>query len=364
MSELVTAHWINRLVRRDERPVKIVVLSDSEADGFSAGDSNGVKDFRRTWPYLLADELGKRLGIPVSKWIPCDTPNADHPNYEYRPTEFDTPLDTADRTGDTNGVPGSVWLSNSGPSGQTQSLTWDVGGDTDGSMFWAEVVVRGYPNYGTTDIDITSDAVTTTVTPGGQLERYHLGGSFGVAPLGAEIRVDNSVDGCQIMGIVEHKNDDAVANGLHMYNLAFAGKTAQDYAGWTGIAEGLPELLADVQPDLVIIALGGNDWNDGRTTAELKADLAAIVANVQGRSPDSEFLFIVPRYNDQIGLDPWEYFETAIAEAADAADSLVLTTQWTTPPGADGLFLTDGVHLTLSGARSYSDLLLPALYPR
>ncbi|OZE13391.1 hypothetical protein CH249_01755 [Rhodococcus sp. 05-2255-3B1] len=367
MPELVTPHWVNRLVRRDERAIRLAVLSDSQAEGFAAGYTDGVPDVRKTWPALLAEDFARKAGVRASLWLQADTPNADHWNYNFRPTSFDGTT-TADRTGDTNGVPGSVWLNENNTAGQTKSLTWPLR-DT----YAVDVFLGGYPEYGTGAVTITltlgdNTLVNHTVTPTSHVEVFSYTDAKGIA----SVKVHNAVNGIQVLGVLERQtsSDDVDdRTGIEVYNFGFAGKPAADFAQYTDISLGtvLPELLAAIEPDLVIIALGGNDAEQGRTAAQLEADLVTIATHVNAQTPDSEFLFVAMQY-DYTGATPpitWADYRTAIANAAStAAGSLVVDTQYTTPPGGEGLFVGDGVHFKIAGARSVSDAILPTLWPR
>lgn len=362
MPELVTPHWINRLVRRDERGLTAVIVSDSQADGFSNGDSAGVKDFRDTWPGLLADTFGDRVGVPVGKWIPADTPNAVHANYEFVTTSWDSGATHVDRTGDSNGVPGSVWLNNGSPSSQSKSLTWDL----DDSTVAVDVILGGYPEYGTSDVTITITPVGGTpvdhvVTPDTHVWRWSTANAVGIE----SVMVSDSVAGVQVYGIVEY--EDISKLGFHVYNFGFANKPAADFALYTDATLGteLPTLIAEIAPDVVIIDLAGNDYAQGYTPAQLQASLETIVGNVLVESPLSDVFFLDHDYADQTGaVAPWADYRAAIVAAATATGTFVQTTQYTTPQGSEGLFTSDGVHYTLSGARSVSDAVMPALYPR
>ncbi len=100
---------------------------------------------------------------------------------------------------------------------------------------------------------------------------------------------------------------DRVAAGLHaafgsrivLHNLASAGWTADQ--GLADVAR-----VAEVVPDLVIVAFGMNDAGYA-SAADFSANVAGIVAGVRRQAPDAEFILVSP----MLPNPEWHYPVTA-----------------------------------------------------
>jgi lysophospholipase L1-like esterase len=115
--------------------------------------------------------------------------------------------------------------------------------------------------------------------------------------------------------------------GVRVWNGAKFGTRAGHFAVSGGLAwwtDGLDK----INPDLVILAFGTNEVSQGTTTTQFKADIAAIVTQVNtvmtaASRPAPSYLFVVPHgtgANDAAFLP----YRTAIIEAAFAAGAALV----------------------------------------
>jgi lysophospholipase L1-like esterase len=156
--------------------------------------------------------------------------------------------------------------------------------------------------------------------------------------------------------------------GIQLYNGAQGGRTAGDFA--TNSGEWTPG-LAVIQPHLVFIDLGHNDYNFGVTPAAMVTNLRAVIAAARGAVATNPTI-VMPLY-PETGVPPggapvatYADFLTAW-RSVPATDPGVVLLDMTgrMPPAATnnapGLFAGDLQHPTDRGHAYFADLLTPAI---
>jgi acyl-CoA thioesterase-1 len=95
----------------------------------------------------------------------------------------------------------------------------------------------------------------------------------------------------------------------NVVNASISGETT------SGGAVRTPELLARTQPDVVVVALGGNDGLRGLPTAQMKDNLSRIVERAKARG--ARVLLVGVRVPPNYGAHYVREFEAAFAEVAE-----------------------------------------------
>ncbi len=95
----------------------------------------------------------------------------------------------------------------------------------------------------------------------------------------------------------------------NVVNASISGETTSGGAART------PELLARTRPDIVVVALGGNDGLRGLPTAQMKDNLSRIVASAQARG--ARVLLVGVRVPPNYGAQYVREFEAAFADIAE-----------------------------------------------
>lgn len=95
----------------------------------------------------------------------------------------------------------------------------------------------------------------------------------------------------------------------NVVNASISGETTSGGAART------PELLARTRPDVVVVALGGNDGLRGLPTAQMKDNLSRIVDDAKARG--ARVLLVGVRVPPNYGAHYVREFEAAFAEVAE-----------------------------------------------
>lgn len=122
------------------------------------------------------------------------------------------------------------------------------------------------------------------------------------------------------------------------HNASTSGETTR------GGLSRLPRALDEHEPDLVIIALGGNDGLRGLPPAEIERNLQAMVE--AAREAGAEVLLAGVRIPPNYGATYLERFEQTFADVAEATGSTLLPGILTGIDERPELFMADRIHPT------------------
>lgn len=327
------------LARRYEKPIRLAVFSDSRGEGYTHDLSEGVTSWADTFPIRLAREMRASLGLPTGGrgWIPLTlTGTADE--YRFSVSEFITGgKDLV--IGDT-GVPGSQWM--------TEAKT-----------------IRIPLSPGCTSIDFVSAGAGSGFGPkmtgqsGVVAELGHDGSQAvyldALVNPGEYVDITSGGGGYFALGVIEYCGDETA--GVQVLNFSVSGIDSVDMADHL-TKPAMAGLLDWYGADVSVVALGANDLDHGLATAASVTAMTSILA-ASGGIPVA--VTAIPAGPDG---PPWVALNTAIrgldATIADIAADLPASDS----PDADGLFLTDGTHLTLSGNVAFGDDLRAVLIGR
>lgn len=329
------------LARRYEKPIRLAVFSDSRGEGYTHDLSEGVTSWADTFPIRLAREMRASLGLPTGGrgWIPLTlTGTADE--YRFSVSEFITGGKDLG-IGDT-GVPGSQWM--------TEAKTIRIplsAGCTSVAFVSAPAAGGGY----------------ATKLTGQKADRVREWGQDGTAGVlvdalndpGTYVDVTSGGGGFFALGVIEYCGDETA--GVQVLNFSVSGIDSVDMADHL-TKPAMAGLLDWYGADVSVVALGANDLDHGLATAASVTAMTSILA-ASGGIPVA--VTAIPAGPDG---PPWVALNTAIrgldATIADIAADLPASDS----PDADGLFLTDGTHLTLSGNVAFGDDLRAVLIGR
>jgi lysophospholipase L1-like esterase len=92
-----------------------------------------------------------------------------------------------------------------------------------------------------------------------------------------------------------------------------AGNGSLDSTQWVNyLADYLPGILTDVQPDLVIVALGTNDYRRAVTPAQYITAMSTLVSSTRAVSPNTGFVFLAPADSNATASTPLTAFRDAL----------------------------------------------------
>jgi len=123
----------------------------------------------------------------------------------------------------------------------------------------------------------------------------------------------------------------------------------------------LPALLAEHEPTVVVIELGGNDGLRGQPTAQLKQNLAQMIE----RSEDAgaKVLLLGMRLPPNLGPRYTEAFAAAFDSVAEEKSIAYVPFMLEGVGGVSGMMQQDGIHPTASAQQRLLDNVWPALEP-
>lgn len=164
-----------------------------------------------------------------------------------------------------------------------------------------------------------------------------------------------------------HIWDSAPTYGVYIADASHAGYGAEHYAtpdtSWV-------ESVALLDPDLILIMIGGNDYFGGRTSEQFQGNLQTMCEALAAGCPRSPGIIIVAGATPAVDLDatePWANFTAAMANVAamDPAHRAVLDIGARTHDGTipESLIAVDEVHINNSGGQWLSDILEGAIQP-
>jgi acyl-CoA thioesterase-1 len=138
-------------------------------------------------------------------------------------------------------------------------------------------------------------------------------------------------------------------------NASISGDTS---AG--GLAR-LPTLLAQHQPELVIIELGGNDGLRGQAPAQLQQNLAAMVD--RSRAAGAKVLLLGMQLPPNYGQRYTRAFAAVYANLAAEKQVPLVPFFLEGVGGVAGMIQADGIHPTVSAQQRLLDNVWPQLQP-
>lgn len=369
------ASFRTALSNRDSARVDILKIGDSGVEGFPAST------FDRSEPQQTAARLRSRfptagLGSKGGRGyigVPTQGPNpAIVQPVVYTSGTFN-PASQAGPESFNLGVNRNVWYStNATPDAQKVVLTTRTdatsvrihhargpSGIADGAYYkingGAKVLFTTYDAVGVA-------AVETVVMPAG----------------GGTLEVGCNVNGKFFIftGFEEFSGDEN--KGIVVHNAGHSGYTAARWAAAPTTAAGWRFAMANINPDLLCISLGPNDANTagaGRTAAQFKTDLVALIAAIRGGpAPLPTVPILLEAKYDMAGginfAEGWKKYVDAMKSISgedptvaflDYSDKMYPTT------AADtwDLYHTDKVHGNANG-RAYAEMakiLVNALVP-
>ncbi len=124
--------------------------------------------------------------------------------------------------------------------------------------------------------------------------------------------------------------------GLKVNNASVSGETS------AGGAARLPTLLREVQPDIVVIELGGNDGLRGLSPQAMENNLRRMVklSREAGAAPLLFGMYLPPNYGESYR----RLFGNAFERVADSEEVPLLPFFLDGVGAVDGMMLDDGIH--------------------
>jgi len=298
---------------------RILVISDSLSEGMGE-----VSDIGRTWPQVMARSLRREYGLePLTggSWIPA-------------------------------GLNGSGFTFTAGRAGSGASSATEAIG-IPGSMRGGPITfsVDGYESVLVT-VNATRPGVTFTVRSGSTTTSHTVdragAGQFRVPVTDGTVEVTpGDVDG-QVLGVLAESGEPG--SGTSVYNLSWSGSSTTDWVRWVEKG-GFVDLVRQIDPDLIILSLGGNDyWADG-DTGRFESHLRRIHDGVAAAAPDARWILGTQPVPAKESPGEWRAFQDTTVRYAEELGAPVLDLADDMPTVIeDGLlYSADGTHLTDAG---------------
>ena len=304
---------------------RILVISDSLSEGMGE-----VSDIGRTWPQVMARSLRREYGLdPLTggSWIPA-------------------------------GLNGSGFTFTAGRAGPGASSATDAIG-IPGSMRGGPVAfsVEGFESALVT-VNATRPGVTFTVRRGATTTTHTVdragAGQFRVPVTDATVEVTPGGPDGQVLGVLAESGEPG--SGTSVYNLSWSGSSTTDWLGWIEKG-GFIDLVRQIDPDLVILSLGGNDyWADG-DAAQFEAHLRRIHDSVAAAAPDARWILGTQPVPANESPEAWRAFQGTTVRYAEELGAPVLNLADDMPTvnqdrllySADSTHLTDAGHAWIAG---------------
>ena len=142
------------------------------------------------------------------------------------------------------------------------------------------------------------------------------------------------------------------------YEVINAGLSGDTTAG--GLRR-LDWVLGEGAPDVLVIALGGNDGLRGLPVAQVKENLAAIMDRVRAVNPAVKIMVAGMQMPGSMGRDYAESFAAAFGNVAQAHGAVLLPFLLEGVAGDPGLNQPDWIHPTAEGQRRIAETVWPVL---
>jgi lysophospholipase L1-like esterase len=343
------------LAQRASTPVDILCIGDSITEGANAGSVN------TRWTSAFRDALRTRFPVPGVAggfgYVPA--------RYYYAPTG--AMVSNVSTVSTTNYGLGRRALGLNGAA-STITLTFT------GTAF--DILYRTDPSLGTISYAVDGGAaVNVNTAAAAGVARTQVTG----LTAGAHTVVLARVTGTSYINGFMTYNGDESAGGVRVWEGGHDAYTSADF-----VATGSPAAWVDditfVQPDLVVIELGANDYcgptgtTQPITASAFKTNIQALITNVRAKCTIPPSFVLAALYERNTGglpggSDPWSAYVTAMGEIA-AADALVALFDAGTrlaPPGivaAGGTIHADRIHPTTAGHVLLGDSLASFVAPQ
>lgn len=308
------------------KPVRLVVLSDSLSEGMGQ-----VTALQNTWPHLVGARLRAERGEAAQDggtWLPASV--------NGQMFGFRTGAAGAGAWAATNkvGVPGAM-------AGGT--VTWQTAGfdsavvqvfaERPGELFTAS---SGDQQVGFTSPDaglhsFTVDSLADTLT----------------------VRGDGVVVG--VLGRAGH-------GSVEVYNLSWSGSSTSDWLGWLDRPALLP-LIESIDPDVIVLSLGGNDYWQGGDRDRFAAHLRTVHDRVAAAVPRASWVLGTQPVPDQTPAQDWTSFQQITEDYAERLGAPVIDLVGLMPGAAvePQLYSWDRIHLTDAGHAFIAGIAGPAI---
>lgn len=340
--------WHSALASRRWAPAVIAVLGSSTSEGV------GVSSYGRGYPHLLADNL--RTAYPVPGATGGDN---------YVPawgTMSQWPVQATGRRVRSGG-----WGLKSLTQSAGQNATYTFRGTA------VEVWFAAHPGGGEFAVSIDGIVHATAVgTASASIDRNARWLSPPLSPGSHTITVTCLSGPVSLHGFATSDGDEN--RGIRLYNGGHGGRTSGDFAAG---ADSWAPRLRTIQPHLVILQLGVNDWRSGIPASTMKTNFTTIIAAVRRNSATSPSFVIYgsprvgsgsPAQDFTTYSQAWQevahedtggpggssavaYFDLAARQPAPAVDNTL------------SLYNTDRLHVTDRGAAFTADALATFLTP-
>lgn len=120
-------------------------------------------------------------------------------------------------------------------------------------------------------------------------------------------------------------------------------------------------VLAEGAPEVLVVALGGNDGLRGLPVSQVKANLAAIIARTRAANPAVKIIVAGMQMPDSMGRDYAESFAAVFREVAAAEDVGLVPFLLEGVAGEAPLNQPDRIHPTADGQRRIAENVWPVL---
>lgn len=308
------------------RPLRVVVLSDSLTEGMGQ-----VTALQNTWPHLVGARLRAQRGETASAggtWLPASV------NGQMFGFSTATAMPGSWAATRKVGVPGALAGS---------AVTWATTG-------FDSAVVQVYANRaGELFTASSGDRQIGFTSPDAGLH------SFTVDDVGDDLTVRG--DGV-VVGVLAR----AGTGTLDVYNLSWSGSSTTDWLGWLDRPALLP-LIEAIDPDVVVLSLGGNDFWITGDRDRFAGQLRAIHDKVAAVAPRARWVFGTQPVPDSASEQDWRGFQQITLDYAAelGAPAIDLVNRMPGAAAAPQLYAWDHTHLTDAGHAFIADLAEPAI---
>lgn len=336
-----------RLADRANTPINVVAMGSSSVQGSLA------QPFTQKWVDLFGQMLHASYnptGVPGGRHSLAAENVADNPaNWAFTGTI------------QTNPVRGFGLLSKRLSAGATMTGSFDL---TTG--FTVQYATGSGIGAFTVSID---GAAAVTVTPSTSGSANTHDGSWTTPTVytrGTHTIKITAVGVTEISGVYAHDGDEQF--GVRVWNSGRGGSTAADFLGQTSISQ----RLATLNPALVLLMYGSNDWSVNTTPAQFKTNVQTHIAQITTAVAGPLTFAVIgmaQRLADPGTVAPWSAYLTALKEivAADSARCVYVDCASQFPTTNDAandpldLIATDNIHPTTRGHAVIADAVAEAL---
>ncbi|MEV6342866.1 GDSL-type esterase/lipase family protein [Actinoplanes sp. NPDC051851] len=342
--------WHAALANRRYAPAVIATIGSSTSEGV------GVSAYGRSYAHLLVENLRSRFPVPGShggdNYVAAWGVPGEHRDYAWPVVR-------------TGGVPSTTgWglkAVNLNAPGQRLSYTFTG----TGVQIWYSRFAGG----GSFSVTVNGTVVAAAVETAGPTDRNAVWSSGplvrGTHTVVVTCRTTGSSSATFVHGFAAFDGDES--QGIRLYHGGHGGTTsgtfAANLAGWA-------PRLATIQPHLVVLQLGVNDWRAGIAAAVLKSHLRSVIAAVRAgtRTDPSFVVYGSPRIAAGHAVEDFTAVTDAWRSLADEDPSVAYFDLGSRQPSpvldnTAALYTPDLIHTTDRGAAHTADALAAFLSP-